>query len=403
MLGFSVYLSEAKKRPAVDERETEIEPDTDKINRNTALGVAFETMTALHLHNRTGSRSNRANSDRMKEIQAKHDKAMALLSPEKRTKALRGADRAATAYLESLGKQGIKPEDISEVHHTSTGIDKVFGSKVNQSQNPHDIVVRTKKSHPSAFGPNGDLHGTSLKLTQGTLSNNGVGELDRVSRSHGMNLNMGDIWNKGYTKTVGNMAKKDVKEIRHRPDVEEGYLKTRDQVLKHYQNAFNNPEGNTPEEKLANQKKHLAYLMKSNPDMNYDYTNAEKGYSKPVSDMEHVKAVNNAKAFSTRITDSMMHVYDHEGKHILSVEHRATHGPWSSIQVNAKLGSMKATGSPAKAHPAAAVNPPEDKAPPAPVIQRAASGGFGQHRGDGPRHYQAYKHNSFGGFQDSGQ
>lgn len=407
MLNFSNFLTEAKKR-GVDTSETEIEPDTDKINRNTALGVAFETLTALNLHNRTDSLKNKdpEHLKRIADIQEKHKKALEFLKPDKRAKVLKGADRAATAYLDSLGKQGIKPTDISEVHHTSTGIDKVLGRKVNQSQNPHDVVVRTKKPHPGAFGPNNDLHGTSLKLTQGTLSNNGVGEIDRVSKDHGINLNMGDLWSQGYKKTVGDMPKKQVKEIRERPDVVDGYLKTRDKVLKHYQNAFNNPEGNTPEEKLANQKKHLAYLMKSNPDMNYDYTNAEKGYSKPVSDMDHVKAMKAAQSFSTRITDSMMHIYDHEGRNILSVEHRATHGPWSSIQVNAKLGSMKTTGTPGKAHPAAAVNPPEDKAPPAPVIQRPDPGGFGQHRGDGPgklpRHYQAYKHNSVGGFQDSG-
>jgi hypothetical protein len=211
------------------------------------------------------------------------------------------------------------------------------------------------------------------------------------------------------------MPKKEVKKIRDREDVAGGYLKTRDKVLKHYQNAFNSPEGATPEEKLENQKKHLAYLMKSNPDMNYDYTNAEKGYSKPVSDLDHVKAVQAARSFSTRVTDSMMHIYDHEGKHILSVEHRATHGPWSSIQVNAKLGSMKATGQPAKAHPAAAVNPPENKAPPVPVqappAQRPDSGGFGQHRGDGPnigkqlpKHYQGYvDRSSYMGHKDNGQ
>ena len=51
---------------------------------------------------------------------------MQFLTPEKRAKVLKGADRAASAYLESLGKQGIKPTDIHEVHHTSTGIDKVF-------------------------------------------------------------------------------------------------------------------------------------------------------------------------------------------------------------------------------------------------------------------------------------
>ena len=413
MLSFSNYLTEAKKK--IDSSETEIEPDTDKINSNTALGVAFETLTALHLHDRTDSSKNKdpEHLKRIEEIRAKHQKALAFLTPEKRAKVLKGSDRAATAYLDSLGKQGIKPTDIHEVHHTSTGIDKVFGSKVNQSQNPHDIVVRTKRPHPSAFGPNNDLHGTSLKLTQGTLSNNGVGEMDKVAASHGMKMNMGDIWNKGYKDTVGDMPKKEVKKIRDREDVAGGYLKTRDKVLKHYQNAFNNPEGATPEEKLANQKKHLAYLMKSNPDMNYDYTNAEKGYSKPVSDLDHVKAVQSARSFSTRVTDSMMHIYDHEGKHILSVEHRATHGPWSSIQVNAKLGSMKATGQPAKAHPAAAVNPPEDKAPPAPVqappAQRPDSGGFGQFRGEGPnvgklpRNHHPYKDNSIGGHQDSGQ
>jgi len=217
-------------------------------------------------------------------------------------------------------------------------------------------------------------------------------------------MNMTDIWNKGYRDTVGDMPKKEVKEIRERPDVVDGYLKTRDEVLKHYQNQFNNPEGDTPEEKLANQKKHLDYLMKSNPDMNYDYTNAEKGYSKPVSELEHVKAMKAAKSFSTTTTGSMMHIYDHEGRHILSVEHRATHGPWSSIQVNAKLGTMKVPGEVTKSgkektpHPAAAeISPP---APSVPVNR----GEFGQPRGlQKPRHYQAYKDNSIGGHTDSSQ
>jgi hypothetical protein len=408
MLNFSTYLIEAKKR-GVDETETEIEPDSDKINRNTALGAAFETLTAMHLHNRTDSLKNKdpEHIKRMAEIAKKHKAAMAFLSPDKRAKVTKGADRAASAYLESLGKQGIKPSDISEVHHTSTGISKVLGRQVSQSQNPHDIVIKTKKRHPAAFGPHGNLHGTSLKLTQGTISNNGVGEIDKVSRDHGMNLNMSGIWNKGYKDAVGDMAKKDVKKIRHRKDVEDAYLNTRGKVLKHYENEFNNT-GTNPQERLANQKKHLAYLMKSNPDMNYDYTNAEKGYSKPVTELDHVKAVNNATGFTTKTTGSMMHVYDQDGRHLLSVEHRATHGPWSSIQVNAKLGTLKAAGDkPAakkKPHPAAGVvAPPAPAVAPAAPVQRPAAGGFGQHRGDGPRHYQAYvDRSSHMGFKDSG-
>lgn len=351
MLGFRQFLIEAKKK---SKKKVDDEGDGEGGGGNTALGDAYETLTALHIHAASGSAArmdprnpeHAENIQRINAIQQKHDRAMASLSPEKRKKVIEGARNSARAYLESLKSEGINPEDITEVHHTNKGIDKLIGKKVRQDKNPPDIAVRLKGPHPRGQGPNKDLHFASLKLTSGTASNNGVGSIDSLGSDEPDNhvgTKLGSVWEAGR-KLAGGVNKKDMKALKERgrpadkkeyARLEQMYQTTRSAVIDHHKKAFDIST-------LSQQKNHLMHMMRASPDASYHYVVGENG-GKSISIEDHpvVQAVRNAKAIHTVIKGTRVHFFDHEGRHLLSVEHRATHGPWSSPQVNAKFESLK--------------------------------------------------------------
>ncbi len=337
MLAFSQYLIEAKEG---------VEPDKGGSQHNEIMGRVYERATALGVHNSTGARRN-TNLEYIKRIKkTKEDQAkdLELLPPAIAKSALESAKKSQQAYLESLRKNhNIDLDDITEVMHTSKGIDDIVGKKLDRTQNPHDIAVKV------GDGKNAFYHGASLKKTQGTLSNN----LHTPFSSHGKDVTgigseVSNIWKAGMDAAgLKGLTQKQVKERRKDPAIIEAYKAAQKQVIQHHADSFNAAD---PE----NQKKHLRYLMKLDYEKTvpYDYVNGEKGKAVPIEDMDHTKAVNDAKGFVAVPKGTMTHIYDHEGRHILSVEHRATHGAFVSMQANAKLGSMKAPkeGAPSRPH-----------------------------------------------------
>jgi hypothetical protein len=297
---------------------------------NTIYGDAYETGTALHIHHSTGSAHNKDSEHkaRIAHIQQVHDEAMAKLPDHLKERAQKSAKSSASAYLDSLkANHKINAEDVHEVHHTSKGIDKLVGRAVDRKQNPHDIVVKTKS---------GKIHGASLKATQGTLSNNTTNQFDKEGEKSGVKTNISGIWERGKKKAgLHGLSGKEVKARRDEPKVKEANAETQREAANHHAEVFN-------KSKLSHQKKHMEYLMKTNPDLHYDYVNGEKGKSTPIEKVDHVKALHSAKSLHATIHNNVVKIHDHEGRHILSVEHRPTHGAFSSIQANAKLGSMKA-------------------------------------------------------------
>jgi hypothetical protein len=389
MLTFSLYLTEAKEG---------VEPDKGGSKHNEVMGRVYERATALGVHENTGARNNK-NPEYLKRImKMKEDQKndLALLPPAVAQSALESAKRSHQAYLQSLQKNHkVDINKITEVLHTSKGIDDIVGKKVDRTQNPHDIAVKI------GDGPKAVYHGASLKKTQGTLSNNLHGPFSSHGKDvTGIGHGTSDIWKAGIEAAgMGGMSAKQIKERRKDPGVIAAYKAAQKQVVQHHADSFNS--GN-----LENQKKHLRYLMKLDYDKSvpYDYVNGERGKAVPIEDMDHTKAVNNAEGFTAVPKGTMTHIYDHNGNHILSVEHRATHGAFTSMQANAKLGSLKPPkeGIPAKpnvlADPQAAVS-----ASKVPIKKVVSPGGFGEHRGDGPRHYQAYvDRSSHMGFKDNG-
>ena len=301
-------------------------PDASKYN--TPYGDAYETATALYVHNNTGSKTNKdpEHQARIAELQKKHEEALKLLPKALADRAMKSAQSSGESYLQSLEKnRGIKRKDITEVHHTSKGIDKLVGKKVDRKQNPHDIVIKTKS---------GDLHGASLKATQGTLSNNPIGMFDSQGELSGIKTDLKSIYQK-HMKKVGlaGLSGDEIKAQRDREDVKSQNKAAQAEAAQAHADAFNNGS-------KAQQLEHLKYLMKTAPDLDYDYVNGEKGYSKPVGDLDHNKAVREAKSLNAKVANNVVKIYDHLGRHILSVEHRPTHGAFSSIQANAKLGTL---------------------------------------------------------------
>lgn len=297
---------------------------------NTLKSKVYEHETVLAIHNKSGAASN-TNSDyqaKIKKIQDEHESNKAALPDNVRERVISAAHRSADSYLQSLHKQGIPKEDISEVHHTSNGINAHVGEKVDRSQNPHDLIVKTKK---------GRMHGASLKETSGTLSNNGVGTFT----AHGSNTTIGhstsNIWEEGKSKAgLKGLTDKQIKEKQKDPKVMQAYRETQHAAAGHHAETFN---AATHGDKI----KHLEMMMKLgyHKKAPYDYVNAQKGSSTPVEDLHHVKLLKGAKELTAKQSGNLVHIHDEKGNKVLTVEHRSTGGPFRRNQVNAKLPGVK--------------------------------------------------------------
>jgi hypothetical protein len=304
----------------------------EKENHNENFGVAYETATALHTHNLTGAKNNKNPEYRKKieDVERKGREAFNKLPEHLKKRALESAKNSADEYVKSLKtNHKIDPKDVHEVHHTSKGIDEHVGKKVDRIQNPHDILVKTKT---------GKMHGASLKATQGTLSNNGIGTVDTTSNGHGIKLNLSKVWEDGKKKAgLAGKSGKEIKAARDDDKVKAINKETQGNAAKHHADNFNKA---TPEQ----QRKHLKYLMKADkPEIEYDYVNGEKKKSIPSHQLDHAQAITKGKHFKAHVEpgSNLVKLYDHEGKHLATVEHRPTHGAFSGIQVNTKIGSMK--------------------------------------------------------------
>lgn len=329
MLGFSEYLTERAASKAKPKAKKEKKP-----NYNEIMGRVYERATALGVHNSTGASKNKDKEylAKIADLIRKQENDIKLLPPHIRDSALKSADNSVRAYLESLQKNhGVNLKDISEVHHTNKGIDSLIGRDVPQRDNPHDIVVRIGK------GAQSRLHGASLKKTQGTLGNNTRGQFSAHGKTTGIGAEVNDIWQKGLEKAgLTGLTQDQIKEMQEHEHVKKAYKETQNDVVRHHTDSFNNA---SPEQ----QREHLLYLMKLNHDKEvpYDYVNGEKGYAIPVHELEHSKAVRESSKFAAVHKGTSSHIYDDKGKHVLTVEHRATHGPFVSMQANAKLGNLK--------------------------------------------------------------
>lgn len=297
---------------------------------NTALGAAYETATALHLHNSTGSKNNK-DAEHVKRIQAMeklHKEAMAKLPPEKQKAAVESGKRSAEAYMNSLKtNHGIDPKHVHEVHHTYAGIDHLVGKKVDRAGNPHDVAIKTK---------DGKIHGASLKFKPGTLSNSTHNSFDKLAQQHGIDLNTKSHWDEHMKKAgLAGKSGKEIKAVRKDAKVLKLNTAAQNAAGAHHADAFNKADH-------TKVKKFMQSLMKSNPHTDYDYVVGSKGTSEPIKDKKHYQLVNKAKSFKFDHTgNGKVRVTDHAGNHLMTFEHRPTHGAFSSIQVNGKLGTAK--------------------------------------------------------------
>jgi hypothetical protein len=301
--------------------------ESDASASNSALGDAYESATVLHIHNNTAAKDN-TDSNYVKHIEAvkqKHAEAMAKLPAEKQKKVLAGAKASAESYLKSLStNHGMKSEDIHEVHHTNFGIDSHVGKSVDRAMNPHDLIVK---------GKNGFTHGASLKLTAGTASNNTAKSLDEKG---GLNTNLSKIWNEGKARAgLAGLPTKEVKARKREPKVVAVNNETQQAAAQHHADVFNNADHST-------QKEHIRYLLKARPNLDYDYVKGEKGGSStPVQKLPQIQNLNNSRSLRATVRNNVVHIHDQDGNHIAYVEHRPTHGAFSSIQANAKFGTVK--------------------------------------------------------------
>jgi hypothetical protein len=303
------------------------EAGSDEAKSNTALGDAFETATVLHIHNNTGAKHN-TSPEYVKTIEAvrkKHAAAVSSLSPDKASKAIEGGRQAGAAYIDSLkNNHKMNPADVHEVHHTSLGIDKHIGKTVDRASNPHDLIVK---------GKNGFIHGSSLKLTKGTASNNSAAAFDEKA---GLKTNIAKVWADGKKKAgLSGMKNKDIKQIKKNPEIVRANRETQQAAANHHAEVFNAADH-------ATKVKHLGYLLKGRPDSPMDYTVAGKNSSStPIHKVPHIEALHKAKSIKATVANNRVNFHDEKGNHIAYVEHRPTHGSFISVQANAKFGNMK--------------------------------------------------------------
>lgn len=301
----------------------------ERVDLNTAMADAYETGTALFVHQNTAAKDNKDPEyrERMKGILKKHERAMSMLPDHIQRQAMTAAHASATHYLDSLERNhGYKPSDIEEVHHTNQGIDDHVGRAVDRAQNPHDILVKGRvKNKPF-------MHGASLKATAGTASNNPVAAFDRNS---GLNTNLAGIWKEGKNKAgLENKTGKEIKQVRDLPEIGAANKATQQAAANHHAEKFN----------IADQdakRAHLRWLLKMNPDLDYDYVKGEGGGSAtPIKSMPHYKAISNANNIVATVRNNVVHFHDEQGNHIGYVEHRPTHGAFVSPQANGKFGKL---------------------------------------------------------------
>lgn len=308
----------------------ESETPTGGSSLNEIMGRVYERETALQLHHRTAASRN-TDPEYNKKIQAmiqKHEEDKKLLPPQVLDTAIKRAHKSADAYLESLqNNHGIFDHEIHEIHHTSKGIDNLVGEKTDRTQNPHDVVIKTKK---------GKLHGASLKATSGTLSNNGLGPFTSHAEMTGIGGNTHKIW-KSSIANAGLEGKsiKEIKAMRNDPTIKSQYKQTQLDSAGHHTLTFNNASH-------ENKIKHMEMLMKLgyNKNIPYDYVNGAKGTSEPIEQKKHVELLRKAKSLHAVQKGNRVFIHDHEGTPILDIEHRSTHGAFVGNQINAKLASI---------------------------------------------------------------
>ena len=301
--------------------------------KNSAFGEAYETATVIHLHKNTASKKNTGKDykAKIKHVEQKHDAAMAKLPPEKQEQALHLASKSANAYLGSLrDHEGIEPEHIHEIHHTSQGISQHLDKNVDRASNPHDVLIKGVKGRKSF------THGASLKAKPGTASNNSIASFDKISKSQGLDADVSGHWDKGLKKAKltgkTNAAKK---EVRHDPKIKSLNQETQRSAASSHTDVFNNADH-------ATKQKHLLHFMKATPDLPYHYVVGSKGSSVPIDQHPAVQAIKKAESITATQSNNVVHFHDEQGRHIASAEHRPTHGSFISPQVNFKFGTMKA-------------------------------------------------------------
>ncbi|CAB4131672.1 hypothetical protein UFOVP132_203 [uncultured Caudovirales phage] len=387
MRSFLSFLSEEY----LFERDTKKAKDSPKLNApkeegekkgpaNYWLGAAYESKTMMNLHDASGAKDSKdpAQAARYAEAKRLHKEALSKLSPEDQKKAIEGADRSSDAYLDDLKKQGIKASDIEQVHHTYAGIDDVVGEKTDQQDNPHDVAIVTKK---------GQIHGASLKLTSGTLTNNTTNSVDEMSSKLGISTNVDAIWKKkmialGLADKNGKpLSEKQLRVARSadpendprgknlRPEVQQAYYDTQRESAAHHADSFNKA---TPEQRKA----YMLKLMKANPHEKapYSYVRGDVGTSEDIRTKKHYVLAKKAKDFKAEISGpneknpGQVRIVDHEGNNIVNFDHRSTHGAFLSNQVNGKFGTA-APKKPAKdgatPRPAKTASQPTNKPKPA--------------------------------------
>ena len=303
--------------------EDYLEESSEANAANAPKAEAYETLTAMKLHDMTGARNNDDPKFRQQhhETIARHHKAMAKLSPEMRDEVEERAHNSATGYAKSLKdnhKQNLN--DIHEVHHTHLGIDSHVGKSVERITNPHDVLVK---------GKDGFMHGTSLKYRSGgAVTNGSLGSYSKWAEKGGMKNDWPNQHAKLKKDAVGDAS---IAELRRQHAADPEAKAKSDEMHKDTMKTMAQTVADHFNSQKHEDKHHLMnYLAKTKPDLGYDYTPGEKVVSYPHDQHPQGGKILAAKSLTAHHNGTgRVHIRDHEGNNLLNVELRASN-KWSS-------------------------------------------------------------------------
>lgn len=297
-----------------------------KANRNNHnVALAFELATVLLLHESSGAVNNPdLNYIKLNQSYYEYYNRVAERLPFFKLNVITNrARKAFLAYASSLMKNhGITLSNISEVYHTPNGISE-FCSDSLHDKNPHDLIIKTYC---------GRVHGASLKYSSGTLRNQTANSFDDFSNRNNIATNIKDVWDHWKCRLgIDHMTRREINDIRHHEDIVFGNKQAKIESALHHKLVIDS----------SNSDDVIRFVRSiiNKYTLEYDYVIASKCVSTPINNHPITMLLNDLTRVNTVLKTNRVLILDQDNKHLFTFEHRPTHGPFNSIQVNTKYGS----------------------------------------------------------------
>lgn len=426
MLNFSSFLTEARQA------ESELK------NVEDAKGKLFEILSGSYLlhgtHSKTGmpkkflEHYRDEDGFRPEEVHDKIKAALQKMSPGMYEQVVEHAKSAANHLSGELKKRNI--HNIDHLAWTSQKGDHERFTGVEDPNSDADLMVKGRDQNGTVIDPVG-LSMKYGKQKDPNLRGNGLDALEKIA-----GLKKGDLEglreaHYDHVRSLGLQTGKagdaEYKRLAARKhptaqSVDEHALKTQQEMSRRFTEGLGRLSSDdlrnsirsiiAPETKYLHIRHHTQ--VGNDGSANHETNDVQDHANRVLNDYEEFRVRPHSGGISTVIEGRRRGSTGFETAMQIGMKKSRTYSARGfnsftkapMLREGRKTKAKKLTDTPAiptakatrvKAKPAVA-----PVAAPAAPVQRPDPGGFGQNRGDGPRHYQAYKDRSIGGFQDSG-